>query len=122
VSALDNFWLLYKYSTHTKSHRSDRKFKDHEQSEEIQDPRFAYLQTCEQLKVFPKARMIIREESTKVLDYSNYSMMQKSAQAVAEAIKRYALPIEGVNFSNNGLKGQQCILLVQSLRRHYEQL
>lgn len=49
--AKDNFWNLYK---------SERRFKDFNvENDEINDPRFAYLKTCKDLKVFPKARMII---------------------------------------------------------------
>ena len=84
--AKDNFWDLYK---------SDRRFKDYdEQHDAISDPRFAYLKTCKDLKVFPKARMLIRDKKTSYIDYSNYSMLNKSAVAVGEAIKRYSLPIE----------------------------
>jgi hypothetical protein len=51
--AKEGFWDLYK---------SDRRFKDFDQeNDEIKDPRFAYLQMCKELKVFPKARMVIRE-------------------------------------------------------------
>ncbi len=88
-SALDNFWELYK---------SDRRFKDFDEtSDEISDPRFAYLKMCKDLQVYPKARMIIREKKTTYIDFSNYCMLGKSAVAVAEAIKRYALTIESIN-------------------------
>lgn len=84
--AKDNFWSLYK---------SDRKFKDYDEAtDEIHDPRFAYLKTCKDLKVNPKARMIIRDQKTTCFDFSNYSLLNKSAVAVGEAIKRYILPIE----------------------------
>lgn len=59
--------------------------------------------------------MIIREEKTNHLDFSNYSLLNKSAIAVAESIKRYVLPIESINFINNGLKSKECIILVDSL-------
>ncbi len=111
--ALDNFWELYK---------SDRRFKDFEESDEISDPRFAYLKMCHDLQVYPKARMIIREKKTTYIDYSNYCMLNKSAVAVAEAIKRYALTIESINLQNNGLKSKQCKLLIDSLHRHYPKL
>ena len=46
----------------------------------------------------PKARMIIRHQHSKEepvvekdLDYSNYSLMKKNANAVAEALKHYPL-------------------------------
>jgi sugar lactone lactonase YvrE len=31
------------------------------ESGDIKDPRFAYLKTCKDLKVYPKARMLIRD-------------------------------------------------------------
>ena len=66
--------------------------------------------------------MIIREKKTTYIDYSNYCMLNKSAVAVAEAIKRYALTIESINLQNNGLKSKQCKLLIDSLSRHYPKL
>jgi hypothetical protein len=66
--------------------------------------------------------MVIREEKTNHLDYSNYSLLHKTAVAVAESIKRYILPIESINFMNNGLKPKDCIILIDSLQRHYEKL
>jgi hypothetical protein len=84
--AKENFWSLYK---------SDRRFKDFDdQNDSINDPRFAYLKTCKELKINPKARMIIREQKTSHIDYSNYHILNKTAVAVSEAIKRYSLPIE----------------------------
>lgn len=73
------------------------------------------MKACNELKVFPKARMIIREEKTNHLDYSNYILLNKTALAVAESIKRYVLPIESINFVNNGLKSKECIILIDSL-------
>lgn len=62
--AKDNFWSLYK---------SERRFKDFDiETDKIEDPWFAYLKTCKDLKVFPKARMIIRDKKTSNLDFSNY--------------------------------------------------
>ena len=80
------------------------------------------MKACKELKVFPKARMVIREKKTNHLDYSNYSLLDKSAVAVAETIKRYVLPIESINFTNNGLKSKQSVILIDSLQRHYEKL
>lgn len=55
--AKENFWDLYK---------SDRRFKDFDQeTDEIKDPRFAYLKVCKDLKVYPKARMVIRKDKEK---------------------------------------------------------
>jgi hypothetical protein len=41
--------------------------------------------------------------------------LNKTAVAVAEAIKRYSLPIESINLTNNGLKYKECIELIDSL-------
>lgn len=50
--AKEEFWDLYK---------SERKFKDYNTgTDEIKDPRFAYLKSCKELKVYPKASMLIR--------------------------------------------------------------
>ena len=112
--AKDNFWNLYK---------SERRFKDFDvENDEIQDPRFAYLKTCKDLKVFPKARMVIRDKKTTHLDYSNYQLLNKSAVAVGEAIKRYSLTIEEINLMNNGLKATETKILLESLQRHYSKL
>lgn len=69
--AKENFWELYK---------SDRRFKDYDaETDKINDPRFAYLKVCDQLKVIPKARMLIRSKKTSHIDYSNYALLNKSA-------------------------------------------
>lgn len=104
--AKEEFWELYK---------SDRKFKDQNmQDDEIKDPRFAYLETCKELMVYPKARMLIREKKSSHLDYSNFIMLNKASVAVAEAIKRYTLPVDTITLLNNGLKPKECCLLVES--------
>ena len=59
--------------------------------------------------------MIIRDKKTSNLDYSNYCLLNKTAVAVGEAIKRYSLPIEEISFMNNGLKAKDCITLIDSL-------
>lgn len=66
--------------------------------------------------------MLIRDEKTNHLDYSNYILLSKTALAVAESIKRYLLPIESINFVNNGLKSKETIILIDALQRHYEKL
>ena len=78
--------------------RSERTFRDQEKMEERKDPRYAYLKQCEDYRIMPKARMIIRHQHSKEepvvekdLDYSNYSLMKKNANAVAEALKHYPL-------------------------------
>lgn len=44
------------------------------------------------------------------------TMLGKTAQAVAESISRYHIPIEKVNISNNGLLAQDSILIMRSLQ------
>ena len=84
--AKEEFWDLYK---------SDRRFKDYNTgTDEIKDPRFAYLQTCKELMVYPKASMLIRDKKSNHIDYSNLVLLNKSAIAVSEAIKRYSLPVD----------------------------
>ena len=69
--AKEDFWDLYK---------SDRRFKDYDaETDKINDPRFAYLKLCDELKVIPKARMLIRDKKTTYIDYSNYALLNKSA-------------------------------------------
>ena len=112
--AREGFWDLYK---------SERRFKDYKLgTDDIKDPRFAYLQTCKELKVHPKARLLIRDKKTSHLDYSNLILLNKSAVAVAEAIKRYTLPVESITISNNGLKPKECQLLIESFTRHYQMI
>jgi hypothetical protein len=80
-TAVDKFWDFYK---------SERKLKDlSENAVDIRDPRQAYFQTCKDLKVYPRAKLIIRSNTSPVVDYSNTSLISKSSQAVAQAIKRY---------------------------------
>ena len=115
--AKEDFWELYK---------SERRFKDYDvENGEIKDPRFAYLQTCKELKVHPKARMLIRDvkyEKSNNLDYSNMQLLNKSAVAVAEAIKRYQLPVDAITLSNNGLKPKECTLMIESFQKHFGQI
>jgi hypothetical protein len=69
--AVDKFWDFYK---------SDRKFKDFTQeSDEIVDPRQAYIQTCTDLKVFPSAKLLIRDTSSPIIEYSNILLLDKSS-------------------------------------------
>ena len=77
----DKFWDFYK---------SERKFKDFNLTkQEIADPRQAYFQTCKELGVFPRAKLIIRDEYNPVVEYINISLLNKSSNAVAQALKRY---------------------------------
>lgn len=63
--------------------------------------------------------MLIREKKTNHIDYSNIILLNKSAVAVAEAIKRYSLPVDSLTLSNNGLKPKECTLMIESFARHY---
>lgn len=61
--AKEEFWDLYK---------SERRFKDFTTGvDDIKDPRFAYLQSCKELMVYPKTRMLIRDKKSNHIDYSN---------------------------------------------------
>ena len=112
--AKEEFWDLYK---------SERRFKDYNIGvDEIKDPRFAYLKMCKELMVYPKARMLIREKKSNNIDYSNFLLLNKSAVAVAEAIKRYSLQVDSITLSNNGLKPKECCLLISSFQKHYQQI
>lgn len=57
-----------------------------------------------------------------VLDYSNYSLMKKNANAVSEALKHYPLPISSINLHNNAIKSKEAILLLNSLEAKMEKL
>jgi hypothetical protein len=104
---MEDFWKLYK---------SDREFKDHDPSKKPNnDPRFAYIKMCDDLKVYPRSSMIIRGEKTQYLDFSNKSMLNKSAQALAESLKLYPLTINRINLSNNGLKPKDCVVLIEAM-------
>ena len=41
---------------------------------------------------------------------------------MGEAIKIYSLPIDAINFMNNGLKSKDVIMLIGSLEKHYPKL
>lgn len=65
--AYNNFWNLYK---------SNREFKDYDPSKKkTEDPRFAYIKICDDLKVHPLSSLLIKEEKTSVLDFSNKQML-----------------------------------------------
>lgn len=58
--------------------------------------------------------MLIRQKKSNHIDYSNFVLLNKSAVAVAEAIKRYTLPVDAITLCNNGLKAKECMLLIES--------
>jgi hypothetical protein len=95
--AKHKFWDLYK---------SNRAFKDHPK-DDVQDPRFAYMKVCHELKMLPKARMIIRKEKTSSLSFRYFGLFNKNAAAVAESLKRYPLEIEELDFTGNGIKSKE---------------
>ena len=41
---------------------------------------------------------------------------------MADAMKRYTLPVDAITLSNNGLKPKECCLLIQSFQKHYQQI
>lgn len=109
-AAYDKFWDFYK---------SDRKFKDFDYKNKVEDPRQAYFDTCTDLKVYPQAKLIIRDEKSNIIEYRNVSLLNKSSKAVAQALARYQVPIEKVVFFNNGMKHEESILLMTCLKKHY---
>lgn len=60
--AKQKFWELYK---------SERKFKDFRPLENTPDPRFAYFQTCKNLRIQPKAGLLIKEKEDPYIDFTN---------------------------------------------------
>jgi hypothetical protein len=110
--AKDEFWTMYK---------SGRTFKDQTKND-IKDPRLAYLKTCHDLTMLPKAGMVIRNEKTTHLSFANFGLLQKNSMAVAESLKRYPLEINGIDFTGNGIRSKECIMLVGSLESHYNSL
>lgn len=66
--------------------------------------------------------MLIREKKSNHIDYSNFLLLNKSAVAVAEAIKRYSLTVDAITLANNGLKPKECCLLIASFQKHYQQI
>ena len=72
--------------------------------------------------VFPRAKLIIRDESSSTLEYVNVSLLNKSSFAIAQAIKRYHVPIETFILKNNGIKQQETKLMLECLERHYEKV
>jgi hypothetical protein len=75
-----------------------------------------------ELGVYPRAKMIIRDSTSPIVQYINTRLLDKSSQAVAQAIKRYQVPIEQVILRNNGLKANETKLMLDCLERHFEKL
>ena len=89
----------------------------------MDDPRFAYLKMCQDLKVFPRLRStMVHERKTSHFDYSNKGLLNKNAIAVAEGLKLYQMAIESINLTNNGLKAKDSVILIQAMERHYAKL
>jgi hypothetical protein len=95
--AKDKFWTLYK---------SERKFKDTSMEDsEVRDPRFAYMQTCCDLKVMPRAGSLIKDKESPIIDFSNqYIGSSGGVKSVAAAVERYNYPVKEITFCNNGFK------------------
>ena len=106
--AKNKFWQLYK---------SDRTFKDNINND-VKDPRFAYIKSCQEMRMLPKAGLVIRGEQTKHLSFANQGLLQKNTKAVCELLKRYPLEIEALDFTGNGIKMAECIILVDSIDSH----
>jgi hypothetical protein len=72
--------------------------------------------------VFPRAKLIIRDETTPNVEYVNVSLLNKSSYAVAQALKRYLVPIEKFVLINNGIKQQETKLMIECLNKHYNKV
>lgn len=72
--------------------------------------------------MYPRAKLIIRDDTDPEVEYKNVSLLNKSSYAVAEALKRYQVPIERVAFINNGIKSQETMLLMSCLERHFDNI
>lgn len=68
--------------------------------------------------MLPKAGMIIRSEKTSHLSFANLGLLQKNSVAVAESLKRYPLEIEALDFTGNGIRPKECIMLSQAIETH----
>ena len=73
--AKEKFWTLYK---------SERKFKDNilAEEEEQRDPRFAYMQSCTEFRMIPRAGSLIKDKESPIIDFSN----QLSGQQVVSKL------------------------------------
>ena len=49
-------------------------------------------------------------------------LLNKSAVAVAEAIKRYSLNVNNITLTNNGLKAKECTLMIDSFTKHFQMI
>ena len=56
-----------------------------------------------EMGVFPRAKLLIKDENSPVLEYKNVSLLDKSSIAVAKAIKLYPTQLDKVVFNNNGI-------------------
>ena len=71
--------------------------------------------------MLPKAGMVIRSEKTTNFSYANQGL-QKNSKAVSESLKRYPLEINGLEFTGNGVRSKECIMLVAAFEPHYKSL
>jgi hypothetical protein len=112
--AKQKFWELYK---------SERHFKDFKPKQKITDPRFAYFQTCKDLKIQPKAGLLIKDKENPYIDFENQFMKSNSSvEAVAAAVKRYNYVVLGVKFVNNSMNSRQVKIIIDSFSHHYGSL
>ena len=66
--------------------------------------------------------MLIRDTMDPEIVYDNVQLMDKSSLAVAEAIKRYQVPIEKLILHNNGIKSQEFCLFIDCMTKHFDKL
>jgi hypothetical protein len=72
--------------------------------------------------VFPRAKLLIRDTTDPEIVYDNVQLMDKSSLAIAEAIKRYQVPIEKMTLNNNGIKSSEFCLMIDCMTKHFEKL
>ena len=72
--------------------------------------------------MFPRAKLLIRDTTDPEIVYDNVQLMDKSSLAIAEAIKRYQVPIEKMTLNNNGIKSSEFCLMIDCMTKHFEKL
>ena len=116
--------------------RNSRTFKDVQENIDYEDPRFAYLKTCKEFNILPKASHIIGLQPSNIytiyiyiyiyigrdFNYSNKGLGHKSCKAVADSIKKFQIPMERVNFCNNQIRSIESNLLLSALTAHFSSI
>jgi len=66
--------------------------------------------------------LIIGENESNTLDFEGKGLTSKSVRAVADAVSKYKLKIEHVNYANNQLKDIDCKIIIDALQNQYKNL